>query len=117
LMGDYLKQFGSIQKANASNDYHFEEVENISNHTHLSKLAIFTRLLFEKKLSEQDYSHIKADFDAKYQVKLKEEMKLRELEKMHGIKQKGAAPQPIKSPLLISTIQTAFYEGILNEYE
>ena len=34
-----------------------------------------------------------------------------------GIKHTGRPPQPIKSPLLISTVQTAFYEGILNEYQ
>ena len=29
----------------------------------------------------------------------------------------GTIPKPINSPLLISTIQTAFYEGVINEFE
>ena len=117
LAGDYANEFNKIQKADSSNDYHFEIIEKISNRTHLSQIALFTRLLYEKKLSSYDYSKIKTDLFEKYQEKLKKEKTNQERDKEKGIKQKGAAPQPIKSPLLISTIQTAFYEGVLNEYE
>jgi hypothetical protein len=37
--------------------------------------------------------------------------------KKQGIKQRGSVAKPIPSPLFVSTIQTAFYEGLLNEYE
>lgn len=117
LAGDYANEFNRIQKADSSNDYHFEIIEKISNRTHLSQIALFTRLLYEKKLSSYDYSKIKTDLFEKYQEKLEKEKTNQELDKEKSIKQKGAAPQPIKSPLLISTIQTAFYEGVLNEYE
>jgi hypothetical protein len=36
---------------------------------------------------------------------------------MLGIQKGGSTPKPINSPLLISTIQTAFYEGVINEYD
>jgi len=117
LVGDYANDLYMIQKADSSNDYHFEIIEKISKHTHLSQIALFTRLLYEKKLSNNDYSKIKTDLFEKYQRKLEKEKINQELDKDKGIKQRGAAPQPIKSPLLISTIQTAFYEGVLNEYE
>lgn len=117
LAGDYTNEFNKIQKADSSNDYHFEIIEEISKRTHLSQIALFTRLLYEKKLSSYDYSKIKTDLFEKYQGKLEKEKINQELDKEKGIKQRGAAPQPIKSPLLISTIQTAFYEGVLNEYE
>ena len=36
---------------------------------------------------------------------------------INGVKIGGAVPKPINSPLFISTIQTAYYEGVINEYE
>lgn len=117
LAGDYSNKIANIQKADASNDYKFELIEEISHRTHISQIALFTRLFYEKKLSQKDYLKIKTDFDEKYQAKIKEEKRIREIEKNKGLKQRGSVPQPIKSPLLVSTIQTAFYEGILNEYE
>jgi Zn-dependent peptidase ImmA (M78 family) len=117
LVGDYANDLSMIQKADSSNDYHFEKIEEVSKRTHLSQIALFTRLLYEKKLSANDYSKIKTDLFEKYQEKLEKEKINQELDTEKRIKQRGAAPQPIKSPLLISTVQTAFYEGVLNEYE
>jgi len=117
LAGDVANELNKIQKADSTNDYHFETIEDISKRTHLSQIALFTRLLYEKKLSANDYSKIKTDLFEKYQEKLEKEKINQELDTEKGIKQRGATPQPIKSPLLISTIQTAFYEGVLNEYE
>jgi len=117
LVGDYANDINKIKKADSSNDYNFEIIEEVSKRTHLSQIALFTRLLYEKKLSNHDYSKIKTDLFEKYQNKLEQEKMMRDFEEEKGIKQGGATPQPIKSPLLISTIQTAFYEGVLNEYE
>jgi Zn-dependent peptidase ImmA (M78 family) len=117
LAGNYANEINKIQKADSSNDYQFEIIEEVSKLTHLSQIALFTRLLYDNKLSNHDYSKIKTELFEKYQDKLEQEKMMRDFEKEKGIKQGGAAPQPIKSPLLISTIQTAFYEGILNEYE
>lgn len=117
LAGNYDSIFKEIGIANSNNDYHFELIEEISKHTHLSQLALFTRLLYQNKISKENYNNIKSDFDEKFRAKQAEIKKNRELEKERGIKQRGSSPQPIKSPLLISTIQTAFHEGILNEYE
>jgi len=117
LAGDNVKIIQSIKQANSSNDYHHDLLEEFSKRTHLSRIALFTRLLYEKKISHNDYKLIKNDFDERFKRKIEEDKKLRELEKEKGIKQRGSVPQPIKSPLLISTIQTAFYEGVLNEYE
>jgi Zn-dependent peptidase ImmA (M78 family) len=117
LAGDLVEKINSIRQANSSNDYQHELLEELSKRTHLSQIALFTRLLYEKKISKNDYNVIKNDFEERFKRKSEEEKKLRELEEKKGIKQKGSVPQPIKSPLLISTLQTAFYEGVLNEYE
>jgi Zn-dependent peptidase ImmA (M78 family) len=117
LVGDYDGVIQNINNANASNDYHFDIIETVSTNTHLSKIALFTRLLFQNKISQNNYNEIKTDFDEHFKLKQEEEKKNRELEKQEGGKQSGSVAKPINSPLLVSTIQTAFYEGIINEYE
>ena len=117
LVGDYDKYLESITKADSTNDYHFKTIEYVSNNTHLSKIALFTRLLFRKKVSQNNYNIIKDDFEEQYRVRQEEDKIKRELEKQQGIKPRGSTPKPINSPLLVSTIQTAFYEGIINEYD
>lgn len=117
LVGEYNKAFEKIDKADGTNDYHFELIESISRYTHLSKIALFTKLLYQRKISQIDYKAIKADFDEQYRLRQEEEKRQKELDKVHGIQRGGSTPKPINSPLLISTIQTAFYEGVLNEYD
>lgn len=117
LIGDYDLMINKIIKVDASNDYCFSIIKEISDKTHLSQIALFTRLLFENKVSKTNYNKIKSDFDEKYKTREEETKKLRELEKQNGKKAGGAVPKPINSPLFISTIQTAYYEGIINEYE
>lgn len=117
LAGEYNKAFEQIDKADGTNDYHFELIESISKHTHLSQIALFTKLLFQRKISQDNYNNIKADFDEQYRLRQEEEKKQRELDKLQGIQKSGSTPKPINSPLLISTITTAFYEGVINEYD
>lgn len=117
LAGEFDKAFEDIESADGSNDYHFDLIESISKETHLSQIALFTKLLFQNKISQSDYSNIKADFDEQYRIRLEEQNMQKELDKIRGIQRTGSTPKPMNSPLLISTIQTAFYEGVINEYE
>ena len=117
LVGDLDDVINKIEKADSTNDYQFDIIEEVSTHTHLSQIALFTKLLFQNKISFSNYNKIKADFEERFRLRQEEEKKLRELEKQNGAKPGGSAPKPINSPLLISTIQTAFYEGVINEYE
>lgn len=117
LASEFDKTFEKIDKADGNNDYHFELVESISKGTHLSQIALFTRLLFQKKITQNNYNTIKADFDEQYRIRQEEENKQRELNKIQGIQKGGSTPKPMNSPLLISTIQAAFYEGVINEYD
>lgn len=117
LAGEYDKAFEQIEKADGGNDYHFDLIESISKKTHLSQIALFTKLLFQKKITQNNYNTIKADFDEQYRIRQEEEKKQRELDKLQGIQKAGSTPKPMNSPLLVSTIQTAFYEGVINEYD
>jgi len=117
LAGDNHKAFENIEKADETNDYHFDLIESISKNSHLSKIALFTKLLYQGKISQADYNKIKADQDEKYRLRVEDERKQREFDKLHGVQKGGSTPKPINSPLLIATIQTAFYEGVINEYD
>lgn len=117
LAGDLDKKFEQIENADGTNDYHFDLIENISKETHLSQIALFTKLLYQKKITQGNYNSIKEDFDEKYRIRQEEEKKQRELEKIQGIQKGGSTPKPMNSPLLVSTIQAAFFEGVINEYD
>lgn len=117
LAGEFDKVFENIQIADSSNDYHFDLIEKISKETHLSQIALFTKLLYQKKISQNNYNNIKTDFDNQFRIKQEEIEKQKELDKILGKKNEGRTPKPMNSPLLISTIQTAFYEGVINEYD
>ena len=117
LIGEYDKFMEEIKIVNHLNDYCFDIIEDISNNTHLSQIALFTRLLYQNKISNDDYNLIKNDFDEQFANYKREKELEKQLLKEQGIKQHGSIAKPIPSPLFISTIQTAFYEGIINEYE
>ncbi len=117
LAGDLDKEMEMIQSADAANDYQIDLIDRISRETHLSRIALFTRLLFQRKISQGNYNAIKADEDENYRMRQEELKRQKEEDKLKGIKKGGAVPKPMNSPLLISTIQTAFYEGIISEYD
>lgn len=117
LLGDLANQFNELNTANAQNDYHHEWIEQIKLNTHLSSLAIYTRMLIEKKISYANYRDIKNEMHEEYLAKKENERIQKELDKELGKKIGGSAPKPMYSPLLISTLQTAYYEGVINEQE
>jgi len=117
LVGEYGETISKLEEPDPSNDYHFDLIEKVSRKTHLSQIALYTQLLLKNKISRSNYKKIRNDFEERYILKRKEEKRLRELENEGRKNQGGSTPKPIKSPLLVSTIQTAFYEGIINEYE
>jgi len=117
LAGEFDNAFKQIEKADGSNDYHFDLIKSISERTHLSQIALFTKLLYQNKLSQSSYKNLKADYDEQYRLRRLELEQQKELDKQAGKKSVGRTPEPMKSPLLVSTIQTAFYEGVINEYD
>ena len=117
LSGEFEKTIETIDNSSARNDYNIDLVQSISEKTHLSRIAIFTKLLLLNKISLINYNKVKAGFEEDFRIKNEELKKKRELDKQNGINSVGSTPIPIKSPLLVSTIQTAFYEGVINEYE
>ena len=58
LIGDYADTLKMLEKASPKNDYHHELIKSISDNTHLSRIALFTRLLFDNKISNSDYLNL-----------------------------------------------------------
>lgn len=117
LAGNFAETIDSLENASSFNDYHHEFIEKVSYETHLSKLSLFTRLLYQGKISKSNYTLVKEEFEKNYKQKQEEKEREKQLQKEQGIKQRGSVAKPISSPLFLSTIQTAYYEGVLNEYE
>lgn len=117
LSSDYVKVLKDLDYSTAKNDYNIELIQSISENTHLSRLAIFTKLLLLNKISPINYNHVKASFEEEFRAKAQALKNKRELDKLQGVKSVGSTPKPIQSPLLVSIFQTAFFEGIINEYE
>lgn len=117
LIDKYGDVIDNIERADATNDYHFGLIEKISKETHLSTLALFTRLLYTRKLSKQHYQKVRSDLNHRYQQRLEKEKQQKELDKLAGKRRRGAAPKAINSPLFVNTLQSALYSGVINEYD
>lgn len=117
LIGNYANVIEKLQKVDSTNDYHFDLIQKISRETNLSTLALYTRLLYSKKISYKGYNNVKSELEELFRKKIKEESRKKELDKLSGIKRKGSVPKPINSPLFINTLQSALYGGVINEYD
>lgn len=113
----YDELISDLDYATKENDFHNSVIQDISNRTHLSKMSIFTRLLINEKISPVFYNIIKSNLQEEFIALQEEEKKKRELDKEMGKPSAGSIPVPIKSPLLVSTYQKAYFEGALSEYE
>lgn len=117
LVGSFANTIDNLKRADSSNDYHFDLIKRISRETNLSTLALYTRLLYSKKISYNGYNNVKKELDELYRKKIEEENRKKELDKLSGIKRGGSVPKPINSPLFVNTLQTALYGGLINEYD
>ena len=117
LINEFEQIVEGLDNSTSDNDYNIDLIKSISAKTHLSKMAIFTKLLLLEKISPASYKKVKNGFEEEFRLVQDKVKKQRELDKQNGINAGGSTPIPIKSPLLVSIIQTAFYEGVINEYE
>ena len=117
LLGNFESTFNKIEQLSPANNYHRSLIYEISEHTHLSRTAILTRLSFDKKITYPSYQRFINEVEEQAKAKREEEKKKRERDKLNGLKVIAMAPKPIYSPLFVSTIQLAYNQGIISEYE
>ena len=92
-----------------SEDVNFT-IDELSNSTHISKMAWYTRLAYNKIVPMPHYRGIIRNLEeeqAEKQRALKEEQK--------NNSSNARAPRPIVSPLYLETMQYAFYNGLVSE--
>ncbi len=117
LMGETLQEFNMLRSATQINNYYEDEIKDFTAKTHISSLALYTQLLKQRKITQNDYNSVKKKLDEEYQQRLAKSKETKELEKLSGKENGGAIPKPILSPLFITTIQTAYYDGIIKEID
>jgi len=116
LVGDYNAIINNFTLVNESNNFYLEKIEEISRNTHLSRIALYTHLLFQNKITTRNYNIIKDYIDEQFRLNQEKDNQQKEQDKINGIKKIVSTSRPINSPLFISTLQAAFYEGLINEY-
>lgn len=119
LAGKASELLTGIKEANASNDYHHDLIESISDSSHLSISAIYTRLLIDKLISRPYYDKIIESIRVDIEKREQEKKRLLEIEKEKA-KAKGEKlivppPKPIISPLYLSTLRGALHKGVISE--
>jgi Zn-dependent peptidase ImmA (M78 family) len=119
LIANFDSTISYLEIATKDNDYHTDILRKISEHTHLSTIALYTRLLLNDKITPFNYKTITNYIFGRIKEREAIEKQKLELEKQKAIdegrKPMGAIAKPIISPLYLKTLQSAFYTGLINE--
>lgn len=98
-------------------DYGHDLIDSISKYTNLSRLAIFTNLFLQHKMSFADYSNVRDDLHQQWLERKDAERLKREQEKSSGVQSKGRTPKPIQSNLVADIYNYALNRGVVTEHE
>ena len=98
-------------------DYGHDLVAGISRQTNLSRLAIFTNLFLQHRMTFNDYSNVREDLHEQYLARKEKERLDRENRKAAGEKVSGRNPKPIQSDLVYDIYNFALNKGVVSEYE
>lgn len=116
LIGDQAEQIDNLrQSAGPENDYYHDIINQISRETKLSKLALYTRLLLQNKISHDNYKLVRQDLKRQYEEYLQEKEMANKLKAETSSSPGWGRPKPILSPLLVSAFQIAYYRGVVDE--
>ncbi|NBC57656.1 MAG: ImmA/IrrE family metallo-endopeptidase [Bacteroidetes bacterium] len=117
LAGSFSDNLDRLEKATEENNFHQNLIKKMSSKTHLSTLALYTRLLYKKKISKSNYQRIKNSITNAIKLKEDEQKQERELQKELGFVSQARQPKPINSPLYLNLLKTGLYEGVINEMD
>jgi len=117
LAGEYDELIASISDVNSQTEFQEDYITNLTYDIPLSKIAIYTRLVVTKRISQQTYKDVSNRINKTYMDFEHEQQRKKERDKELGIKPEGRNPVPIISPLVKRTLQSAFFEDVINEAE
>jgi Zn-dependent peptidase ImmA (M78 family) len=119
LVGRYSKSIDNLDIASSNNDYHHEIINEVSKHTHLSTISLYTRLLLSDKISPYNYKQVTGEIIASIKEWEEKEKERLDRERQKAIDEGrtpiASAPKPIVSPLYLKTLQSALYNNLINE--
>ncbi len=119
LIGDYDLKLTTLTEATQENDFHKKIIDEITQNTHISNFALYTRLRINNKISQKNYQRIYETIQLKiFEDKQKRKVTL-ELEKEKA-KESGkelyfSQPKPIESNLFKEIVKINYFEGKLSE--
>ena len=118
LLGEEnAKKLEAIAQYDYRVDYGHDLVAGISRQTNLSRLAIFTNLFLQHRMTFNDYSNVREDLHEQYLARKEKEKLDRENRKATGEKVSGRNPKPIQSDLVYDIYNFALNKGVVSEYE
>ena len=118
LLGEEnAKKLEAIAQYDYRVDYGHDLVAGISRQTNLSRLAIFTNLFLQHRMTFNDYSNVREDLHEQYLARKEKEKLDRENRKAVGEKVSGRNPKPIQSDLVYDIYNVALNKGVVSEYE
>lgn len=115
LVGPNDVEIQSIIRADGTNDYCRDIIDRISSFCFISRRAIYTRLLYDNKISRSDYDNVIADLNE--QFALLQQKRHDQMLEQGGKKSNGMAPQPIYAKSFLQTISSAYYTGTIRDYD
>ena len=117
LGAEKAAELDALPAFEAQNNYGHESIARISRETNLSRLAIYTHLLFQKRLSYTAYQDIRDEMEAEWQQRQLQKAQQREQDKEMGIEVKGRNPQPIRADIVKGIFSVALSSGVIGERE
>jgi Zn-dependent peptidase ImmA (M78 family) len=119
LIGNQADLFNSLN-IDDRNEYH-TTIGDISRFTHLSRLSLYTRLLYTHKISQTIYNEVYNDIKVAISKNELEEKAKTDQQKLkteaEGKPWIIPLQKPILSPMYKNTLELAYYNGFINEYE
>lgn len=118
LLGEEnAKKLETIAKYDYHVDYGLDLIAGISHETNLSRLAIFTNLFLQHRMTYYDYNNVREDLHQQYLERKEKERLDKESRKAAGEKVGGRSPKPIQSELVFNIYNYALNKGVVSEYE
>lgn len=115
LAGEYAQVLNNIEPATSQNDYHHELIAEISDNTCLSITALYTHLLWKKKVTKHTYNTIREDI----QESLIRAEAIRSIERTSEMAEGKVSfirpAKPINSPLVQTALKAAYLNGDVSE--
>lgn len=119
LAGEYDDKLKQLSEANTQNEFHKNIINTITEETHLSNFALYTRLRINNQISQQNYNQIHSEiieriYQEKQKLKLQRDFEKEQAEK-EGRTLHFGQKVAIESKLFKELVRINYFEGNINQ--